>query len=248
MRIRKNINRILKPLTGYEITKAHFGQDLWADAKTLLADGEIKTVFDVGANEGQSAREFCRGFPLARIYSFEPAPGPFQLLSRFAGGQPRVTPVNQALGETPGQAEFHENNFDQTSSFLPASVQSGAYFGSEVFGCRRKIRVEVTTLDTFCRRESIEKIDLLKLDVQGFELNVLKGARDFLEGGRIGCLVLELAFVPLYENQPALNDLAAFLGEYQYKLAGFYDFAQSARLHLMWCEAIFHRARGPTRG
>jgi hypothetical protein len=50
----------LKPLSGYEIAKVEFGRDLWPDVKTVLTGSGIKTVFDVGANEGQSAREFLR--------------------------------------------------------------------------------------------------------------------------------------------------------------------------------------------
>jgi FkbM family methyltransferase len=243
MSFRKNFNRLLKPLLGYELTKPHFGNDLWPDVKTVLARGEIATVIDVGANEGQSAHEFLGHFPRARIYSFEPAPAAFQTLSTYAQAHPRVTAVNKALGEVAGKAEFHENGFHQTNSFLPAAARSGEYFGANVLGCRNKIEVEVTTLDNYCRQQSIGQIDLLKIDVQGFELSVLKGATELLAGKKIGCIVLELTFVPLYENQATLHDLAALLGKYEYDVAGFYDFAQSRQNHLMWCDAMFHPRR-----
>ena len=241
MRVRKQLNRILKPLLGYQISKVEFGRELWPDVKTLLAKKDITTVFDVGANEGQTAVEFLRHFPRARIYSFEPAPAAFQTLRAFAASHPRVTAVNTALGHLPGPAEFHENAFAQASSFLPAAARSGDYFGPEVLGCRRKITVEVTTLDAFCRSEAIGTLDLLKLDVQGFELNVLKGAAGFLAAGNIGCLVLELNFAPLYEGQAAFQDVAGLLGSHRYDLTGFYDFNHTRQNHLQWCEAVFHR-------
>ncbi len=239
MRVRYNLNRILKPLIGYEITKVEFGHHLWSDVKTVLASGEIKTVFDVGANEGQSAREFLRHFPQARIFSFEPTPATFQKLSRFAGDQPRLTAVNQALGEAPGRVAFNENAFHQTNSILSANPQSQEYLGPAVIDCQRKIEVEITTLDAFCQQTPVAGIDLLKMDVQGFELFVLKGAQEFLSAHKIGCIVLEVSFISLYENQATLQDLITLLAKYQYDLMGFYDFAHSAQNRLMWCEMMF---------
>jgi FkbM family methyltransferase len=213
--------------------------DLWPDVKTVLAPSEIKTVFDVGANEGQSAREFLRHFPQARIFSFEPTPATFQKLTLFARAQPRLTPVNQALGEVPGRVIFNENAFHQTNSILPANPQSEEYLGPAVIDCERKIEVEMTTLDAFCRQESVAGIDLLKVDVQGFELFVLKGAQEFLSARKSGCIVLEVSFISLYENQATPQDLITLLANHQYDLMGFYDFAHSAQKRLMWCEMMF---------
>jgi FkbM family methyltransferase len=239
MSFRKSINRILKPLIGYEITKVEFGRELWSDVKTVLAATEIKTVFDVGANEGQSAREFLRHFPTARIFSFEPTPATFQALSRFAQTQPRLTPINKALGEAPGKVELNENAFHQTNSVLPANLGSAKYLGRGVINCQRKIAVEMTTIDAFGRQESLTGIDLLKMDVQGFELFVLKGAQEFLSARKIGCIVLEVSFISLYENQASPQDLINRLAGQQYDLMGFYDFAHSATKRLMWCEMLF---------
>jgi FkbM family methyltransferase len=139
--------------------------------KTVLAAGEIKTVFDVGAIEGQRARTFLRHFPQARIFSFEPTPATFQQLARLADSQPRLTPVKKALGEAPGRVAFNENTFHQTNSILRASPRGAEYLGTAVTDFQRKIEVEMTTLDTYCRQESVTGIDLLKMDVQGFEFS-----------------------------------------------------------------------------
>src|SRR5581483_1279373 len=200
MKVRHHLNQILKPLTGYEIGKVQFGSDLWHDVKTVIGR-EAAVVLDVGANEGQSATQFFELFPSARIYSFEPSSGAFQTLAGVARQNTRLTAVNKALGEHPGTLVLHENKMHQTNSFLPAASRSKEYFNTDVLACEKKTEVEVTTLDTFCSKESIEHIDLLKVDVQGFELNVLKGARTMLAGTKIGCIVLEVSFVPLYENQ-----------------------------------------------
>jgi FkbM family methyltransferase len=239
MRVRYNLNRMLKPLIGYEIAKVEFGRELWPDVKTVLAAGEINTVFDVGANEGQSARAFLRHFPQARIFSFEPTPATFQALSRFAQIQPRITPVNKALGEAPGRVAINENAFHQTNSILPANLRSEKYLGPGIINCQRKVEVEMTTLDAFCRQESVARIDLLKLDVQGFELFVLKGAQEILSTRKVGCIVLEVSFVSFYENQATPQDLITLLASHQYDLMGFYDFAHSAQNRLMWCEMMF---------
>ncbi len=239
MSFRRAINRILKPWTGYEITKVEFGRDLWSDVKTILAAGEIQTVFDVGANEGQSAREFLRHFPQARIFSFEPTPTTFQKLTGLAATEPRLTAVNQALGAVPGRIEINENAFHQTNSILPANLPSEEYLGPGVINCQRKIEVEMTTLDAFGRHASVTGIDLLKMDVQGFELFVLQGAQAFLSARKIGCIVLEVSFISLYENQASPQDLITLLASHHYDLMGFYDFAHSAHKRLMWCEMMF---------
>ena len=239
MSFRRNLNHILRPWTGYEISKVEFGRDLWPDVKTVLADREVKTVFDVGANEGQSAREFLRHFPAARIFSFEPTPATFQSLKLLAGSEPRLTAVNQALGEASGKVSFNENAFHQTNSILPSNRQGEEYLGPAVTEHQRKIEVEMTTLDAFCRQTSVEKIDLLKVDVQGFELSVLKGALETLAARRIGCIVLEISFIPLYQNQATFHDLTTFLAAHHYDLMGFYDFSHSAQNRLMWCEMMF---------
>ena len=97
----------------------------------------------------------------------------------------------------------------------------------------------MTTLDDFCRQESVAGIDLLKMDVQGFELFVLKGAQKTLSARKVGCIVLEVSFVSFYENQATPQDLITLLANHQYDLMGFYDFAYSAGKRLMWCEMMF---------
>ena len=97
----------------------------------------------------------------------------------------------------------------------------------------------MTTLDDFCSQESVTGIDLLKMDVQGFELFVLKGAQGLLSARKIGCIVLEVSFISLYENQASPQDLINRLAGHQYDLMGFYDFAHSAAKRLMWCEMLF---------
>jgi FkbM family methyltransferase len=239
MRVRKIINRGLNPLTGYEISKVEFGRDLWPDVKTVLAGNKIETVFDVGANEGQSAREFLHLFPGARIFCFEPTPATFGQLRSFADTQPLVTPVNKALGESPGTAAFNENAFHQTNSLLAASPQSADHLGPQVVERLKTIEVEMTTLDGFCREASVNRIDLLKIDVQGYELSVLKGAGELLAGRKIGCVTLEVNFVPLYVNQASFQDLVALFSSHRYDLMGFYSFAHSRENQLMWCELLF---------
>ncbi len=239
MSFRRTINRILRPLFGYQIDKVEFGQALWDDVKTVLAGTQIRTVFDVGANEGQSAREFLRLFPGARIFSFEPTPAIFARLLSFAAAHPLVTAINQALADTTGKSVLNENAFHQTNSLLAANPQGSDYLGPQVLDCQSTVEVELTTLDAFCREASVSRIELLKLDVQGYELRVLKGARELLAGRKIGCLVLEVTFIPLYEQQATIQELITLLSDHQYDLMGFYNFAHSAHHRLMWCELMF---------
>jgi FkbM family methyltransferase len=160
-------------------------------------------------------------------------------LQAFAETRPLVTPVNKALGEKAGKATFNENAFHQTNSLLPAHPQSLEYLGPRVVERQQTIEVELTTLNAFCREASVSQIDLLKMDVQGYELSVLKGASEMLAGRKIGCVVLEVSFIHLYENQAKPQELLSCLAGHQYDLMGFYDFAHSAQHRLMWCELLF---------
>jgi hypothetical protein len=122
--------------------------------------------------------------------------------------------------------------------WAPTKVKARGNFCG-ITNCQRKIEVEMTTLDAYCQQAAINRIDLLKIDVQGFEPSVLKGARETLADRKIGCVVREVTFIPVYESQPKVDDLHALFAEQQYDLMGFYDFAYSAKNRQMWCEMMF---------
>ncbi len=141
-------------------------------------------VIDVGANCGQFARMVQEEIHEARIISFEPHPAAYAELLRVPG----IQAVNKAVGDEPGHLQL----FDYASA--PGSEHASVL--SDVFkeihhGAVANLEVECTTLDLFLDAAELARVDLLKIDVEGFELAVLKGAHRAIVSDRIGIVQFE---------------------------------------------------------
>ncbi|HEY4210711.1 MAG TPA: FkbM family methyltransferase [Steroidobacteraceae bacterium] len=224
------------------------GADHLADSRYILAD-PIASVFDIGANEGQAARAFLRAYPKSTVYSFEPDPGSYQRLVDATAGQPRVKPFNLALGRAAGSAKMFRFKFDQTNSLLPKAVGAEQYVAdAEYLAAAGETLVEVTTLDAFCAAQSVTRIDLLKIDTQGYELEVLSGAPQLLQSGAISLIYLEVCFVRYYEGQPLFPELYQFLYDRGYRFVGLYESGFLTHYHHVGGNALFvHESLGRRR-
>lgn len=185
------------------------GVDLLHDARVLL-NTEAPLVFDVGANVGQTIKEVRATFQRPRIIAFEPSPKSRAALSAFEG----VTVEKVALSDRQGIAQFYVSDEWPVNDSLLPSRESGA---------SRCIHVETDTVDAYCAEEGIAAIDLLKIDTQGNDLRVLRGARAMLAARRISVVACEAHFAPMYDGQPTLPELLAEMGQYAYAFMGLYD-------------------------
>jgi FkbM family methyltransferase len=146
-------------------------------------------VFDVGANCGWYSALVSRRFPDAKIHAFEPAPDLQHVLRMNVGGN--VTVVAQAVGDHAGTAALHINpDSQQTNSTLVDAVRPFAKRGRIT-----KVDVPLTTLDDYCAANRIDKVDVLKVDVQGAEGSVFRGARTLLP--RVQTVVVESTWLDL---------------------------------------------------
>jgi FkbM family methyltransferase len=148
------------------------GQDMFFDIKRLARAWEypIKCFFDVGANDGMSARAALAAFSDAVVLSFEPHPVTFARLRENVSG-PRFNAFNIALGEKAGEAEFFCYEDHKINSLVP-----DARFAVRFRQSGSAIKVEICTIDEFCVAKEISSIDILKIDTEGYELSVIKGA------------------------------------------------------------------------
>ena len=183
----------------------------------LLRSLGITLVLDVGANVGGYAAQLRRLGYHARIVSFEPLDDAFAALERVAADDPRWECRRQALGSSDGTAEINVAANAVSSSLLEIndlavrSAPLAKYVGTQ--------RVKVARLDPIWRE--LVRVDdrvWLKLDVQGFELEVLKGAEASLPS--IACVQAELSFVPLYDGSPSFLELVEHLNARGFRLAG----------------------------
>lgn len=177
----------------------------------------VNTIIDVGANKGQFQKAARYHFPEAEIFSFEPIPELYEGLVKNTASN--ITNFNLALGNEEGQLEFNKNEYKHSSSFYDIADENKNFPSSKT----TKIKVEITKLDTIAHQLTFTGKSLLKLDVQGFEMEALKGAVIILKNN-IDYIIVEVNFVTLYQNQPSFTQLNAFLNQHNFELAALLDF------------------------
>jgi FkbM family methyltransferase len=197
---------------------------------------EPRTVVDVGANRGEFVRAVRFACPAASVIAFEPIPHLADRIRRDFHGQP-VEVHAVALDDSEGTGDFHVLGSDDLSSLLPpaAALRHRTAEGHEA----HVIQVPVRRLDDVCHLGAQHEPVLLKVDVQGGELRVLRGAERLL--ARVACLKLECDFEHLYEGQPSFAQVLSFLAE-----RGFVRFLQVgthfSRNRIDWCDLLLFRS------
>lgn len=230
---------------GYTLTKrefARFGTSLFADLARIDRGWNTATdvVFDVGANAGEFAAEALRELPASRVYSFEPHPDTFRRLSSSVSNL-RFSANQIALGDQVGEAAFHVYGDDGDGSLINSLVPD-ARFPMKFGYSSRAMTVPCTTIDAFCAANAVERVDLLKIDTEGADLLVLRGAQRMLAEGRVRYIYVE--FNTLRETPGAtggaLVPIADFLAPFgaQY-LTTYTDFVVHQREISVCANALF---------
>jgi FkbM family methyltransferase len=156
-----------------------------------LSPSSVRCIFDVGANVGQSARAFLKAFPASTIHSFEPFPAAYARLEQVAkasGG--RIKAYQIACGACDGYMDVVADP-DSTSGLNQLRPELDGSLSSP----KQTLRIQISTIDTICKHEGIEGIDILKTDTEGYDANVLAGANRMLSEGRVQCAISEVGFV-----------------------------------------------------
>jgi FkbM family methyltransferase len=199
---------LLSPRAWYALlTWPKFSLTSYRMISSLVRQGiSAQTVIDVGANVGQFAVACSKLFAGASVHSFEPLPACVSTLKRNVEKLcVRVYPV--ALGERIGEVTFHVNSHSHSSSILALGERHRSAFPDAVE--THTIKVPVTTLDSALERSSLPGPVLLKLDVQGYEPNVLEGAAETLK--KVDYVLLEASFRPLYEGEKTFMQIAGMM-------------------------------------
>jgi len=168
---------------------------------------EFSTVLDVGANKGQFAVFARHRWPRARVVCFEPLPEPHRRLSKLLGTGAEIHQV--ALGDYEGEAEMHLASREDSSSLLALGDAQKRLFSMDE---TRLFSVPVHRLDNIFNADALARPTLLKIDVQGFEFEVLKGATRLLRG--IDQVYVECSFVELYVAQKLASDVTDLLRDF----------------------------------
>lgn len=205
----------------------------------FLISHQIGAVFDVGANIGQFSTLVREVLPEVDIYAFEPIDECYIKLVRTFTNDQKYHPYHLALGATKIEtAPMNKNAYLPSSSLLPTTRSHTEHFP----------HTEHTTLETV-RVERLDDLDikiqqkaLLKMDVQGYEMEVLKGAESMLSD--VAIIITEVSFIELYKSQPLFNDIYQHLYakgfSYQGSLQAKHDPSTNA---VLFEDAVFIRTK-----
>ena len=224
-------NKIAR-LFGYEMIKRKKQPTLNTHLINLINRHAIELVLDVGANFGQFGTMLRNEGYKGEIHSFEPVSKTFESLSAKCSGDHRWFVHQVAMGDVCGEKTIHVTESSDLSSFLEPND-----FGKEEFKPIKVISeeaVEVSTIENFltthvtdCDKRRI----LLKMDTQGYDLTVFKGALKVMD--RIVCILSELSVAPIYSNMPHYVDSLMEYEEYGFVVCGFYPVSRKDDLSLI---------------
>ena len=194
------------------------------------------TIVDVGANKGQFSMVARRFNPNATIHAFEPMPEAADCLTRIFTKDPGYHVYRYALGENSADQDLHLSRRRDSSSLLPiAQAQVTQFSGTEEVGT---VTVEVKRLDEVISVPMAPV--LLKLDVQGYELQVLRGAEKLLPS--ITAIYAECSWVELYEGQALIDEVASYLATHGFEQIAQYNLVTDRDGHPVQADILFTRA------
>lgn len=172
------------------------GRDWLYDFCRQRGSRDVGVIFDVGANIGQTSEHLLRYFPTARLHAFELAGTTAARLARNLTAFPNAHAHHLALAAQPGRLRLRLQSHSEVNSLAFATEETGT--DTE--------EVDISTVDLFCTANGIDRLDILKIDAQGSDLDVLRGAETMIRAGRVACVYAEAGFTP---RQPDLQDFAA---------------------------------------
>ncbi len=200
---------------------------------------DFRTVVDVGANRGQFALVAARRFPNAALWCFEPLPSTRAKLEAVLGSRPHVTVLGTALAATAGDHDMHVTRHDDSSLLHAIGDRQVEEFPrtEEVSA----VRVPTARLDELLTPADVAVPALLKLDVQGAELEVLQGAGKLLDNGAFHAILVECSFVELYVGQGLVTEVIALLDSHGWWSRGAYNVTYGSGGACLQADLLFNR-------
>lgn len=186
-------------------------------------------IVDGGANRGQTISAFLETYESPTIHAFEPIPDLADgIEDRYADAD--VLVHRAALGAEAGTVAVNVAAKPGQSSVLEASDAVDEHGWTR--DVTRRIDADLVRVD-----ETVDHVDVLKLDLQGYELEALRGATGLLSD--VGAVLTEVEFVPLYEGAPVFRDVTTFLADRGFRLFNLYNLTTDDAGQLMYGDALY---------
>jgi FkbM family methyltransferase len=208
------------------------------DLKTIVnnLNVNIETIVDIGANVGNTVKMFRHKFPNSTIHAFEPNPTVFEKLKNNCKNINRLNLNNSGVGDKKGILTLNRHSNSGATSFKnPNSVTNPTYSAKII----DQIQVPVVTVNDYVNENSLSNIDLLKIDVEGFEMEVINGiSEDYLKNN-IKIILIEANLIEKMIGQGLIEDIIAILRKNNFTLFNIYDLQESNNLQLYIVNLIF---------
>jgi FkbM family methyltransferase len=216
--------KALFALLGYRIRRMFIprGRDPFLVQQKLIIRPQ-PVILDVGAYTGSVARKYRALFPDAVIHCFEPFSESFAQLSADMCGDGNMHLHQIAITDIRGTLHFHSNRSPVTNSLLTTHALASKNWGNGLLETETTVEVATTTIEDFCRENTIQTVDILKMDIQGAEFRALQGAKRMLSEQRVGLIYTEIILAPAYNEQHGLHEYLAFLADLGYDLVDIYN-------------------------
>jgi FkbM family methyltransferase len=226
----------------------HYPRETWehlpSDSKQILVqfspiftEFEINNIAYVGAHKGEIALAMDKVFPHRNFYLIEPVPVTFQELMGNVSSRPNMKCFNLAVGAEDEELQIFADDFSPASSFLPykeIAIQEFPFLGQG-----RKIKVRVKTLDRILEESGASKIDLLIMDVQGYEDRVLEGGMKTIKTCKV--IISELTLQEIYVGGSTFNSVYQTLIREGFQLKQFMNPITGISQRILQIDGIFVR-------
>lgn len=208
-----------------------------ADHRQIFSEG-LATVVDIGANKGQFALAARKWAPKARIVSFEPLYDAATTFRNVFKEDSKVTLHQAAIGTQTGKTTIHVSAANDSSSLLPITPLQ-----ERLFPGTREIRTETVKtgpLSAYIDPDEIVHPAMLKLDVQGYELEALRGCEDLLN--QFSFVYVECSFVELYAGQALADDIIVWLRTRGWRINSVHNMLYDRKDKSIQADFLFKRA------
>ncbi|MEY2605500.1 MAG: hypothetical protein QOH31_3316 [Verrucomicrobiota bacterium] len=209
-----------------------YGVGAAVEHRRALAGLDVATIVDIGSNKGQFALLAIEVFPRATIFCFEPLKEPAARLREMLGAE--ITLFETAIGPCEKEGIINVSKRCDSSSLLPFAKQAEVFPGTEM---KEQRVVPIVPLLQYLSPENIQSPALLKIDVQGYELEVLKGCEPLLACFRY--VYSECSFVELYQGQALAGDVILYLIDRNFELSGVYGQVEDANRRPVQADFLF---------
>lgn len=224
MKLKTILKKAFHKFTGLTVyRKLPLGIDSFKDLRLMFKEYRFNTFFDVGANIGQSVIRIRNNFPSVDIFCFEPVSKVFDVL-RVNTAYQNVRCHQIALGSQNAEMEIFVDSQNRGSDMNSLKNPNRIEHSDLI---REKITIQ--TLDDFCQLNSINKIDYLKIDTEGYDLEVLKGGCKSIENQIISFIEVEVGMNPENDYHVDFVEVKKYLEGFGYRIYGIYEQVQEWR-------------------